>query len=139
MKRLYSNYPEYEFEGIAEKAEEMGLSLSAFQRYCVMVYMSENTPCHDFMSMGFYDSISMRIDRIKVGETFTVADLFPDEWEQFDKSQKMIMAKRLVKFSKNNPHICHVYQSEPGKTTVYLRENGMWGSTFHGMGWKRFY
>lgn len=122
MKRLYSNYPEYEFEAIAEEAEKMGLSLSAFQRYCVMVYMSENTDCHDFLSMGFYDSIIMRLDRIRNGETFTVADLFPDEWEHFDKSQKMIMAKRLVKFSKTNPRICHIYQSEPGKTTVYIKE-----------------
>ena len=125
MKRLYSSYPEYEFDGIAKEAEKMGLSLSSFQRYCVMVYMSENTDCHDFQSRGFYDSISMRVNRIKAGETFTVADLFPDEWEQFDKSQKMIMAKRLVKYSKANPRICHLYQSEPGKTTVYIKENGM--------------
>ena len=139
MKRLYSNYPEYEFEGIAEEAEKMGLSLSAFQRYCVMVYMSENTPCHDFMSMGLYDSISMRINNIKVGETFTVVDLFPEEWERFDKSQKMIMAKRLVKFSKNNPHICRIYQSEPGKTTVYIRENWGRSGTDRVVGWDRFF
>ena len=133
MKRLYSSYPEYEFEGIAEEAEKMGLSLSAFQRYCVMAYMSENTPCGDFMSMGLFDSVSMRINKIKVGETFTAADLFPDEWDGFDKSRKMIMAKRLVKFSKSNPHICHVYQSEPGKSTVYIRENKMWGCSVNGM------
>ena len=127
MKRLYSNYPDYEFEGIAEEAEKMGLSLSAFQRYCVMVYLADKNPGFDFLSMGFYDSIIMRLEKIKPGETFTVADLFSPEWARFDNSQKMIMAKRLVKFSKNNPHICSVYQSEPGKTTLYIKNGKSFG------------
>ncbi len=123
MKRIYSNYPEYEYDEIADEADRKGLSLSAFQRYCVMLYMAENTPCHDFLSPGFYDSIQMRLSRINYGETFTVSDLFPDEWSDFSKSQKMMMAKRLVKYSHNNPHICTIYQSEPGKTTVYIKKN----------------
>lgn len=124
MKRIYSNYPEYEYDEIAKEAEKRGLSQSAFQRYCVMLYMAEHTPCHDFLSQGFFDSIHMRLDGIKPGDTFTVSDLFSNEWSQFSKSQKMIMAKRLVKFSHLNPHICSIYQSDLGKPTVYIKKDG---------------
>ena len=123
MKRIYSNYPEYEYDGIAEEAEKRGLSLSAFQRYCVMVFMADNTLEFNYLQGGYYGDISYRLNRFKRGETFTVADLFGEEWDGFDKSQKMMMAKRLVKFAKNNPYTCSVYQSEPGKTTLYIKKS----------------
>lgn len=119
MKRIYSNYPNYEFEGIAEQAEKEGLSLAAFQRYCVMQYMASKT--ESGYSWAFPYSVRQKVPFLKVGEKFTVADLFPDEWDGFTNSQKMMLAKELVKYSKDNPHMCSIYQSAPGKTTVYIK------------------
>lgn len=122
MKRLYSNYPEYEFEAIAAEAEKKGLSLSAFQRYCVMVYMAKNTTRSvELWEMEEFGLATTKFFSMKPEATFTVADLFPNKWDGFSKSKKMSMAKRLVLFAKQNPHVCSVYQSAPGQTTVYIR------------------
>lgn len=117
--RVYSNYSQSEEKVIATAAQNLGFSLSAFQHYCVMLYVGGGkvVPKLNVLTQTMFRNLNSR----KRGETFIVSALLPDEWPDLSRSDKMTLSKQLSRHIKANQNQYDIKREE-GKTTVYKKK-----------------
>lgn len=118
--RIYSNYSEEEYNLIVKESKEMGLSLSAYQKYCSLLRLdrNNNTPLPDLISEMF-DSLS----KFECDTPFIVASLLPDKWVSLSRSQKITLSKKLSNEIKKNPSNYKKIGTVNGTTSQYMKFN----------------
>lgn len=119
MGRIYSNYEEQELENVKIAAEELGFSMSAFQRYCVLLYLGNRVNAVPLCELQ--DQMLEELKKREGGSTFIVSALFPNEWAGFSRSTKMQLAKFLSKHVKKHPEKYIVVEKVNGTTNKYKK------------------
>ncbi|HQO41655.1 MAG TPA: hypothetical protein PLY12_01450 [Bacillota bacterium] len=96
MNRIYSSYSEDEQKIIEKLAAEQGFTLSAFQKYCVMLYANEQgnvSPINELI-----DKMKSRLEEMEPNKPFIVSSLLPDEWPSLSRNDKMTISLSLKKY-----------------------------------------
>lgn len=120
MGRIYSNYEEKEIKRVREIAEELGFSASAFQKYCVMLFIGDRnnvTPIIDFQN-----EMIANLEVMESNSTFIVSALLPEKWSSLSRSEKMQLAKFLALYVKKHKEDYEVYSSVKGSVTQYRKK-----------------
>ncbi len=100
MRRIYSNYSEEEYQLMIDASAEMGISLSAYQKYCSLLRLKRT---NTFPSPDLIQDLLDSLKNFDKGVPFIVASLLPDKWVSLTRSQKITLSKRLSKEVKENP------------------------------------
>lgn len=100
--RIYSNYSEEEYKILKQKSEEIGMSLSQFQKYYTLLSLSK---VNLFIMKELQEKIEKGIENAKVGDVFIVSTFISEEWVSLNHSQKTTLSQFLSKKEKNNPDI----------------------------------
>ena len=101
MKRIYSNYSDEEYEIIQKLSKEQGFTLSAFQKYCVM--MTVNKRGNQTTVSVLIDKMHKVLDSYEKGKPFIVSTLLPDEWSGLTRNDKMTISLALKSISMSTP------------------------------------
>ena len=72
MSRVYTSYSEEEFALISNECEQYGMTPSAFQKYCVLLYLGQNA--EEIKKIDIEE-----LNNKKVGDKFIVSALLPPE------------------------------------------------------------
>ena len=89
--RIYSNYSDDDFKAIELQANEIGMTISSFQKYCVMLYIKSDLPTrNNTLSLPTLISDMMtELSKLKSGDTFIISSLFlPEVWSNLSTSEK---------------------------------------------------
>lgn len=116
---IYSNYKDTEKEKIKETANELGFSLSAFQKYCVMLYSGDKNNIIQMIAMK--KEMLINLKNQSSSSPFIVSALLSDKWPSLSRSEKMQLAKFLASYVKHHSDkysIC----SKVGTTTQYQKK-----------------
>ena len=92
MSRVYTSYSEEEFALISNECEQYGMTPSAFQKYCVLLYLGQNAEEIKKIDIEEMKQImNQELNNKKVGDKFIVSALLPPEkWSNLNRSQKII-------------------------------------------------
>lgn len=121
--RIYSNYSDPDSALVLSEAEKLGFSPSAFQHYCVMLYvMQDPKNRRTATNLGqLTTKLLNNLNTFKAGDTFIVSALLPDEWTKLTRSDKMALAKALAKFVHTHPSEYQIDTMSLGKITRYKK------------------
>jgi len=102
MRRVFSNYSEDEYKTLKKASEDLGMSISAYQKYSSLLRLnrinSENI--EDLIKEMKSNLISFEVDK-----PFIAATLLKDKWVTLTRSQKCTLAKILSAEIKKNPNL----------------------------------
>ena len=117
MPRIYSNYTEEEIKLLQTESKNLGMSLSAFQKYRTLLSLStaNTTDIEDLIS-----KMKEVLENKKAGEVFIVASLLSEEWTTLTRSQKNTLAKTLKKIVDEQPYRYKINTILPGKINQYI-------------------
>lgn len=104
--RIYSNYSNSEIASIKNEAEEIGMSLSGFQKYCVELFIKSDPATRKNMTpiMNLKTDLQNSLREMKSGTTFIISSLFkPEVWANLSRSDKMVLSLELSKFVTSHP------------------------------------
>lgn len=113
MSRLYASYSEAEFALISKECKQNGMEPSAFQKYCVLLFLGQNV---EEMKKINIDEMKRLMDkelqRKKIGDKFIVSALLPPEkWSNLSRSQKITLSlylKNVIARQPNRFRVCGV-------------------------------
>ena len=93
MSRVYTSYSEEEFALISNECEQYGMTPSAFQKYCVLLYLGQNAEEIKKIDIEEMKQImNQELNNKKVGDKFIVSALLPPEkWSNLNRSQKITL------------------------------------------------
>ena len=98
MKRVYSNYTDAEFELLKKESEQIGMSISAYQKYRTLMRLQTK----EYDVTNLLNDMFTTLREKKSGDQFIVASLFPPEvWTSLDYSTKCTMIQAFTKYSKS--------------------------------------
>ena len=120
--RIYSNYEPAEEPLVIAQAKELGLTLSAFQKYCVMLYTKQETSVRTSTSniATLTSQMLNNLTNFSKGETFIVSSLLPDKWPDLSRSDKMTLSLALTEYVNKHPSLYAVKKHITGKTKQYV-------------------
>ena len=98
MKRVYSNYTDEEFSLLEKESNQIGMSISAYQKYRTLMRLQ--TKKYDVANLRreMFDALKKRESK----DPFIVSSLFPPEvWTTLDRSTKSQMAQALARYVKS--------------------------------------
>ncbi|MBP3856766.1 MAG: DUF1413 domain-containing protein [Ruminiclostridium sp.] len=104
--RIYSNYSNSEVASIKKEADEINMSLSGFQKYCVELYVKSDPAMrkNTIPIFNLKKILTQSLLDIKPGTTFIVSSLFkPEVWSNLSRSEKRILADDLTKYVDSHP------------------------------------
>ena len=116
--RVYSTYSSNESEALANAAKERGLSVSAWQKICVLKALGIKNKTNTIANLVF--TMKKNILALPSGTTFVISAVLKDEYYRCSKSEQTTLAKALAKFAKENPNIIKRNRSIK-TTTQYIR------------------
>ncbi len=123
MKRIYSNYSDEDYDLISKKANEMGVSMSSFQRYCVDVFLKGNGKAKlegEMTVTEIRDIIVSKLAEFPSGKMFYVSMLFSEEqWEKMTRSEKATASKQLSIYVGEHLDMFKKNKYKAGRTTLY--------------------
>ena len=119
MKRIYSNYSDEEYEIIQKLSKEQGFTLSAFQKYCVM--MTVNKRGNQTTVSVLIDKMHKVLDSYEKGKPFIVSTLLPDEWSGLTRNDKMTISLALKKYIDEHPNEFKVDKKIRSNINQYVR------------------
>jgi len=99
MKRVYSNYTDGEFDLLKEESSQIGMSISAYQKYLTLMRL--RTKDYDVASLRneMFDALKKK----ESGDQFIVSSLFPPEvWTTLDRSTKCQMTQAFSRYAKTS-------------------------------------
>jgi len=80
VSRVYTSYSEEEFALISNECEQYGMTPSAFQKYCVLLYLGQNAEEIKKIDIEEMKQImNQELNNKKVGDKFIVSALLPPE------------------------------------------------------------
>ena len=117
MGRIYSNYSDTELALVQKEADEMGMSLSAYQKYRTLLSLSTN---NGFGMPDLITKMKTELSQKTVGEVFIVSTLLKEEWVVLKKNEKNTLSQVLKKIVKSNPDRYTINTVLPGKINQYI-------------------
>ena len=118
MKRIYSNYSEEEYQLMLDASTQMGISLSAYQKYCSLLRLKTT---NTFSSPDLIQKLLDSLKNFDKGVPFVVASLLPDKWVSLTRSQKITLSKKLSKEIKANPCLYKKVGVLNGNISQYIK------------------
>lgn len=119
MKRIYSNYSDEEYQIIKKLAEAQGFTLSAFQKYCVMLLAEQKGESTSISEL--IEKMYQKLDTMEIGNTFIVSSLLPDEWFTLSRNDKMTISLALKKYVDRNSDKFRVDKKIRSNINQYIR------------------
>jgi len=116
--RIYSNYNEKEYELMVEASKKVGLSLSAYQKYCSLLGLN-NT--NNFLMPDLIQEMLSCLNSLKQGVPFIVSSLLPEKWVSLTRSQKISLSKQLANEIKASPSVYKKIGILNGSTSQYIK------------------
>lgn len=116
--RIYSNYSEEEYELMVEASKQVGLSLSAYQKYCSLLGLS-NT--NTFLLTDLTQEMFSCLKSFEQGIPFIVSSLLPSKWITLTRSQKITLSKKLSNEIKSNPSVYNKIGVLNGSISQYIK------------------
>lgn len=117
--RVYSTYDDTtEGAAIAKAAQERGLSISAYQKICVLKALGLKNNKNTIANLVF--RMKKNILELPSQTPFVISAVLKDEYYSCSKSEQTTLAKALAKFAKENPNIIKRNRSIK-TTTQYIR------------------
>jgi len=123
--RIYSNYSDDDFKAIELQANEIGMTISSFQKYCVMLYIKSDLPTrNNTLSLPTLISDMMtELSKLKSGDTFIISSLFlPEVWSNLSTSEKRTLSSRLSSYVKANPLSYTLVSKKRGTINKYRKK-----------------
>lgn len=122
MPRIYSNYTDEEFEKIKKASEEVGMSLSAYQKYATTLHLPNDTRNGTKSLPDLIKVMYSSLNVLKKGDVFIVSTLLPEDWANIsDRSTKNILSQTLSKHVRSNPDKYIINQVLPNGTNQYKK------------------
>lgn len=118
MKRIYSNYSDEEYELIEQKAKELGFTVSAYQKYILMLDIGKSTD--DVNLVKLKEKMIDHFKKMEVRSTFIVSSLLPVEWYTLGRNDKMTLAKQFALYERTHDDV-EIFRAATGQTTVYIK------------------
>ena len=105
MARIYTSYSEKEFFFLQAKAKEMGMTPSAFQKYCALLNIGLPTRELENIDLApLKELMERKLNATKVNEPFIVSALLPPEqWTTLNRSQKITLSIHLKRIIEQQP------------------------------------
>ena len=119
MNRIYSNYSSEEYQIIQNLAKEQGFTLSAFQKYCVM--MTANQRGNQTTVSTLIGKMHKVLESFKKGKPFIVSSLLPDEWPSLSRNDKMTISLALKKYIDEHPSEFKINKKIRSNINQYIR------------------
>jgi hypothetical protein len=122
--RIYSNYSQSEFSEAEKEAKELGMTLSSFQKYCLMLYVKrdENTRNNALSLPQLIAIMKTALNSLKSGDAFIISSLFsPDVWTNLSASDKRTLGNNLKSFVKANPKSYSIASQKRGRINLYKK------------------
>jgi len=98
--RLYSYYDDQEMSLITKAADELGLSITQFQKYTVLLYILKDESLRkNMLSMATLKrTMETSLEAMKPGTTFVASSLFdPSVWANLSRGEKREISSILKK------------------------------------------
>lgn len=113
MSRVYTSYSEEEFTLISNECEQYGMTPSAFQKYCVLLYLGQNAEEIKKIDIEEMKQImNQELNNKKVGDKFIVSALLPPEkWSNLNRSQKITLSlylKNIIENCSDRFRVCDI-------------------------------
>ena len=113
MSRVYTSYSEEEFTLIFNECEQYGMTPSAFQKYCVLLYLGQNAEEIKNIDIEEMKQImNQELNNKKVGDKFIVSALLPPEkWSNLNRSQKITLSlylKNIIENCSDRFRVCDI-------------------------------
>ena len=113
MSRVYTSYSEEEFALISNECEQYGMTHSAFQKYCVLLYLGQNAEEIKKIDIEEMKQImNQELNNKKVGDKFIVSALLPPEkWSNLNRSQKITLSlylKNIIENCSDRFRVCDI-------------------------------
>ena len=113
MSRVYTSYSEEEFALISNECEQYGMTPSAFQKYCVLLYLGQNAEEIKKIDIEEMKQImNQELNNKKVGDKFIVSALLPPEkWSNLNRSQKITLSlylKNIIENCSDRFRVCDI-------------------------------
>lgn len=94
------NYSEAELKEITEAAEQIGMPVENFQKYCVLLYTRRDKSKRNAYGQPtlptLINDMETALSRLQPGQTFIVSSLFnPKTWTNLSESDKRSLAFKL--------------------------------------------
>ena len=116
--RVYSSYSADESEALANSARERGLSVSAYQKICVLKALGIKNNTNTIANLVF--TMKKNILALPSGTTFVISAVLKDEYYSCSKSEQTVLAKALKQYAVDCPNILK-RNSSVKTTTQYIR------------------
>lgn len=99
MKRVYSNYTDEEFGLLEKESNQIGMSISAYQKYLTLMRLQTKKYDVAKLRREMFDTLKKK----KSKDPFIVSSLFPPEvWTTLDRSTKAQMAQAFSRYAKTS-------------------------------------
>lgn len=124
MSRIYSNYEPNDYADIQAMSKDLGFTMSAFQKYCVMLYLNKNLSHRKNNStlQQLTADMMTALDALPNDTQFIVSTLFSAEvWTNLSPSDKRTLAGQLSNFVKANPNQYIVVSNVSGEVKRYKK------------------
>lgn len=113
MSGVYTSYSEEEFALISNECEQYGMTPSAFQKYCVLLYLGQNAEEIKKIDIEEMKQImNQELNNKKVGDKFIVSALLPPEkWSNLNRSQKITLSlylKNIIENCSDRFRVCDI-------------------------------
>lgn len=113
MSRVYTSYSEEEFAQISNECEQYGMTPSAFQKYCALLYLGQNAEEIKKIDIEEMKQImNQELNNKKVGDKFIVSALLPPEkWSNLNRSQKITLSlylKNIIENCSDRFRVCDI-------------------------------
>ena len=119
MPRIYSRYTEKDYKEALELAKKLGLTPSAFQHYCVLLYANQQGGVSEFNKLSA--NMINNLEALEEGAIFTVAALLPDDWASISQSDKVLLAKQVVHHIDTHPETYQPYPVKLKRRAQYIK------------------
>jgi len=116
--RIYSNYNEKEYALMVEASKQVGLSLSAYQKYCSLLGLNN---ANTFLQPDLIQEMLACLKSFERGVPFIVSSLLPEKWVALTRSQKITLSKQLANEIKSNPSLYKKIGVLNGSTSQYIK------------------
>ena len=102
-----------EFALISNECEQYGMTPSAFQKYCVLLYLGQNAEEIKKIDIEEMKQImNQELNNKKVGDKFIVSALLPPEkWSNLNRSQKITLSlylKNIIENCSDRFRVCDI-------------------------------
>lgn len=121
MPRIYSNYTDEEYKKIEAASKELGMSMSAYQRYVTALSLPLDTRTGSKTVPELIKLMFANLSTLKKGDKFIVSTLLPEDWPNIScRSDKITLAKTLAKYVKEHSSKYTINQVLSDGTNQYI-------------------